>query len=193
MHSRECNSHRWSLGQRACSWRQNLCRRGSSEEEAKCMLWWQPVFYAFEAEFKRSGITWLKAFEKHLEGWAWWKGCIVQRRLRYSGATLKGETLSYLVLCFLFCVTVTSALQPFPTAAKGGCEKRHGVDHSCPFESAVSECKKNIRKTVALVTSTLRQSAEQNLQRNPQYTHIGEYLVPLQDLLWTAKATSRYC
>lgn len=40
-----------------------MCRMGSSKEEARCMLWWQPAFYTFEAEFESSEITWLKAFE----------------------------------------------------------------------------------------------------------------------------------
>lgn len=121
------------------------------------------MFYAFKGEFKRSEITWLKPFEK--------------QRLRDGhderewGAdsdtqVFKKHFLSCASSSVLLLLSVSVSLgQP-----KVGCEKRGGVGHTFSFESfvswspAVSESKENIRKTVALVISTLRQNAKQNLQ-----------------------------
>lgn len=130
------------------------------------------MFYAFGAGFKRSEITRLEAFEKQKlkdgrdeSGWGakhradsdiW---VFKKHFLILSCASLSVSLL--LLLCGL------SLGQP-----KVVCEKRRGVGHSFTFESAVScvsESKKNTKKTVALVISTLRQSAKQNLQQKPQH------------------------
>lgn len=93
----------------------------------------EPVFYAFKGEFKRSEITWLKAFEK--------------QRLRDGhgerewGADSRIQVFKkHFLSCASSSVLLLLSVSVSPGQPKAGRENRGGVGHIFSFEPAVSWC-----------------------------------------------------